>query len=164
MKVPIFNDIWDEILSKKIIQKNKQYGNSLQEPALTFNKIDDIQLLINIRLDDKLKRMEMLDDTDEKYWSEIQEIIAYMMWKLYLKEEADKKERIQKMMDDAQDAYDKAAAKEMEAECEYEPEGWDTDSDRQPGDEEQSSEDTGEDDDDRGYLRFLGLRRLPDKQ
>lgn len=156
MKVPIFNDIWDEILSKKIIQKNKQYGNSLQEPALTFNKIDDIQLLINIRLDDKLKRMEMLDDTDEKYWSEIQEIIAYMMWKLYLKEEADKKERIQKMMDDAQDAYDKAAAKELEAER--------ANNYRQPGDEEQSSEDTGEDDEDRGYLRFLGLRRLPDKQ
>lgn len=128
MKVPIFNDIWDEILSKKIIQKNKQYGNSLQEPALTFNKIDDIQLLINIRLDDKLKRMEMLDDTDEKYWSEIKEIIAYMMWKLYLKKEAER-----------------------------------ADNYRQPGDEEQSSEDTGEDDDDRGYLRFFGLRRLPDK-
>jgi hypothetical protein len=89
MNVPTFNEIWDEILSKKIIQKNKQYGNSLEEPALTFNKIDDLQLLINIRLDDKLKRMEMLDDTDEKYWSEIKEIIAYLMWKLYVKKEAD---------------------------------------------------------------------------
>lgn len=90
MNVPTFNEIWDEILSKKIIQKHKQYGNSLEDPALTFNKIDDLQLLINIRLDDKLKRMEMLDDTDEKYWSEIKEIIAYMMWKLYLKKEAER--------------------------------------------------------------------------
>jgi hypothetical protein len=129
MNVPTFNEIWDEILSQKIIKKHKQYGNSLEEPALTFNKIDDLQLLINIRLDDKLKRMEMLDDTDDKYWSEIKEIIAYMMWKLYLKKEA---ERF-------------------------------ADSDRQQGDKEQSSEDPGEDYDDRGYLRFLGLRRLPDK-
>lgn len=156
MNVPTFNEIWDEILSKKIIQKNKQYGNSLEDPALTFNKIDDIQLLINIRLDDKLKRMEMLDDTDEKYWSEIREIIAYMMWKLYLKDEADKKERIQKMMDDAQDAYDKAAAKELEAER--------ADNYRQPGDEEQSSETIRKDDDPENFLRFLGLRRLPDKR
>jgi hypothetical protein len=128
MNVPTFNEIWDEILSKKIIQKHKQYGNSLEDPALTFNKIDDLQLLINIRLDDKLKRMEMLDDTDEKYWSEIKEIIAYMMWKLYLKKEAER-----------------------------------ADNNRQQGDEEQGSKDPGEDDDDRGYLRFLGLRRLPDK-
>lgn len=129
MNIPTFNEIWDEILSKKIIQKNKQYGNSLQEPALTFNKIDDIQLLINIRLDDKLKRMELLDDTDEKYWSEIKEIIAYMMWKLYLKKEAER-----------------------------------ADNYRQPGDEEQSSETIRKDDDPENFLRFLGLRRLPDKQ
>lgn len=128
MNVPTFNDIWDRILSKKIIQKHKQYGNSLEEPALTFNKIDDLQLLINIRLDDKLKRMEMLDDSDPKYWSEIEEIIAYLMWKLYMKKEAERFE----------------------------------DYNRQQGDEEQSSEDPGEDDYDRGYLRFLGIRRLSD--
>ena len=91
MNVPTFNEIWDEILSNKIIKKHKQYGNSLEDPALTFNKIDDLQLLINIRLDDKLKRMELLDDTDEKYWSEIKEIIAYLMWKLYLKKEEEKR-------------------------------------------------------------------------
>ena len=144
MNVPTFNEIWDEILSNKIIKKHRQYGNSLEDPALTFNKIDDLQLLINIRLDDKLKRMEMLDDTDEKYWSEIKEIIAYMMWKLYLKKEEERRFKWDKTMDIVWEAED-------------------ADSNRQQGDEEQSSEDSREDDDDRGYLSFLGLRRLPDK-
>lgn len=142
MNVPTFNELWDEILSDKIIKKHKQYGNSLEDPALTFNKIDDIQLLINIRLDDKLKRMEMLDDTDEKYWSEIKEIIAYMMWKLYLKKEEERRFKWDKTMDIVWEAED-------------------ADSDRQQGDEEQSTEDIGEDDIIEGFLRFLGLRRLP---
>jgi len=127
MNVPTFNEIWSRILSKKIIQKNKQYGDSILDPALIFNQYEDNQLLINIRLDDKLSRMSKLNSDDPKYWSEIEEIIAYLMWKLYMKEEAER-----------------------------------ADNYRQQGDEEQSPEDPGEDDDDRGYLRFLGIRRLPD--
>ena len=125
MHVPIFNELWDEILSEKIIKKHKQYGNSLEDPALTFNKIDDLQLLINIRLDDKLKRMELLDDTDEKYWSEIKEIIAYLMWKLYLKKE-EKRFKWDKTMDIVWEAEDAG-------------------NNRQQGDEEQSSKDIGKD-------------------
>ena len=43
--------------------------------------------------------MELLDDTDEKYWSEIKEIIAYMMWKLYLKKEEERRFKWDKKMD-----------------------------------------------------------------
>lgn len=81
-----FNEIWDEILSKKIIKKNKQYGNSIQEPALVFNDIDDVEALIKIRLDDKLARMKSLDATSEKYDSELKEIVAYLMWLLVVRQ------------------------------------------------------------------------------
>ena len=34
LMVPHLTEIWDEILSEKIIKKNKQYGNSVAVPAI----------------------------------------------------------------------------------------------------------------------------------
>ena len=93
MNVPTFNEIWDEILSEKIIKKNKQYGNSIEEPVMVFNHYSVFpQDLIDVRLDDKLSRIRELADDEPKYWSEIKEIIAYLMWKLYIKTEEDRHE------------------------------------------------------------------------
>lgn len=90
MNVPAFNEIWDEILTDKIIKKHRQYGDSLEDPLLVFNGIMNNQLLIDVRLDDKLSRLRMLSNEDPKYWSEIKEVIAYLMWKLVLKEEEER--------------------------------------------------------------------------
>jgi hypothetical protein len=87
MIVEKFNSLWDEILSKKIIRKNKQYGNSIEEPALIFNDIDDPSILIRARIDDKLARLKVLDKDSEKYPSEVKELIAYLMWELVMLDE-----------------------------------------------------------------------------
>jgi hypothetical protein len=92
MNVPAFNEIWSEILGEKIIKKHRQYGDSLEDPILVFNGIMNNQLLIDVRLDDKLSRLRQLDNEDPKYWSEIREIVAYLMWKLVLKEEEEREE------------------------------------------------------------------------
>jgi hypothetical protein len=77
-----------DIIENKIVKKHEQYGSSLEEPALIFNSLtSDRQALINLRIDDKLKRIEQLDPKEDKYWSEIEEIIAYLLWKLKLKKD-----------------------------------------------------------------------------
>lgn len=93
MNVPDFNEVWDEILSEKIIKKHRQYGDSLEDPALIFNGIMNNQLLIDVRLDDKLSRIRTLSNEDPKYWSEIREIVAYLMWKLVLNKQEIRDER-----------------------------------------------------------------------
>lgn len=107
MNVPTFNEIWDEILSEKIIKKNKQYGNSIEEPVMVFNHYSVFpQDLIDVRVDDKLSRIRELADDDPKYWSEIQEIIAYLMWKLYLKKEAERADNYRQQRDTEQSSED----------------------------------------------------------
>lgn len=78
--------IFQNILNEKIIKKNEQYGSSIDDPINIFNNIKDSQLLIDVRLDDKLSRMQSLTSDDPKYWSEIKEIIAYLLWKIVLHE------------------------------------------------------------------------------
>jgi DNA repair ATPase RecN len=71
--------IFNEILIEKILEKNKKYGNSLYEPAMILNRITDPIDLASIRVDDKLKRLGQMDRDDPKYWSEIKEIVAYLL-------------------------------------------------------------------------------------
>lgn len=79
LMIPHINEIWDEILSEKIIKKNRQYGNSVYDIDTIFSKIGDPEELIKIRLDDKLRRLKTLDPNSAKYDSEIKEIIAYLI-------------------------------------------------------------------------------------
>lgn len=79
LMVPHINDIWDEILSEKIIKKNRQYGNSVYDTDTIFSSIGDPEELIKIRLDDKMRRLKTLDPNSDKYDSEIKEIIAYLI-------------------------------------------------------------------------------------
>jgi hypothetical protein len=80
------NKTLDDILAEKIIKKNDQYGSSIDSPLNVFNDLMNPQLLINIRIDDKLSRLRMLVEDDPKYWSEVKEIIAYLLWKIVLHE------------------------------------------------------------------------------
>ena len=79
MMVPDLNEIWDEILSEKIIKKNKQYGNSVYDTDTIFSSVGDPEELIKIRLDDKMRRLKTLDPESPKYDSELMEIVAYLM-------------------------------------------------------------------------------------
>jgi hypothetical protein len=73
------NELWDEILSEKIIKKNRQYGNSVYDTDTIFSDVGDPEELIKIRLDDKMRRLKTLDPDSEKYDSELMEIVAYLM-------------------------------------------------------------------------------------
>lgn len=73
------NELWDEILSEKIIKKNRQYGNSVYDTDTIFSSIGDPEELIKIRLDDKMRRLKTLDKNSDKYDSELKEIIAYII-------------------------------------------------------------------------------------
>jgi len=79
MYVPDINEIWDEILSEKMIKKNRQYGNSVYDEDTIFSGVGDPEELINIRLDDKMRRLKTLDNKSDKYDSELMEIVAYLM-------------------------------------------------------------------------------------
>lgn len=52
-----------EAVKQLLIDKNKKYGNSALRPIGVFSKLDPIEA-INIRLDDKLKRIQN-QSTDE---------------------------------------------------------------------------------------------------
>ena len=93
LMVPHLTEIWDEILSEKIIKKNKQYGNSVYDTDTIFSSIGDPEELIKIRLDDKMRRLKTLDPESPKYDSELMEIIAYLMHLLnWRRNSGDKKE------------------------------------------------------------------------
>lgn len=77
--VPDINELWDEILSEKIIKKNRQYGNSVYDTDTIFSSVGDPEELIKIRLDDKMRRLKTLDTNSDKYDSELKEIIAYII-------------------------------------------------------------------------------------
>jgi hypothetical protein len=79
MFVPDIREIWDEILSEKMIKKNRQYGNSVYDEDTIFSGIGDPEELIKIRLDDKMRRLKTLDPASSKYDSELMEIVAYLM-------------------------------------------------------------------------------------
>lgn len=90
--VPHLNELWDEILSEKIIKKNKQYGNSVYDTDTIFSSVGDPEELIKIRLDDKMRRLKTLDPESPKYDSELMEIIAYIMHLLNWRRNSGKKE------------------------------------------------------------------------
>jgi hypothetical protein len=71
--------IMDEILEEKLVKKNKRYGNSIYSPQMLFNDIGDPEVLISVRLDDKMGRLKLLDKSSDKYDSELKEIIGYLL-------------------------------------------------------------------------------------
>lgn len=71
--------IFNELLIEKILLKNKKYGNSLYAPLCIFNNNDNPEDLILIRVDDKLNRLQQMTRDDPKYWSEVKEIVAYLL-------------------------------------------------------------------------------------
>ena len=79
MMVPDITEIWEKILSEKMIKKNRQYGNSVYDMDTIFSGIGDPEELIKIRLDDKMRRLKTLDPDSDKYDSELMEIVAYLM-------------------------------------------------------------------------------------
>lgn len=79
MYVPDITEIWEQILSEKMIKKNRQYGNSVYDEDTIFSDIGDPEELIKIRLDDKMRRLKTLDPNSDKYDSELMEIVAYIM-------------------------------------------------------------------------------------
>ena len=166
MYVPDINEIWEEILSEKLIKKNRQYGNSVYDEDTTFSNVGDPEELIKIRLDDKMRRLKTLDPLSDKYDSELMEIIAYLMHLLNWRRNSGKYEE-EELKELGQ--YKIQADKEEEIWWEDIPgeelrpvklaTGRNPSSDRQPRDEEQSSRNIREICDD--FLPFLGLRRLP---
>ena len=90
MYVPDITEIWDEILSEKMIKKNRQYGNSVYDEDTIFSNIGDPEELIKIRLDDKMRRLKTLDPASSKYDSELMEIVAYLMHLLNWRRNSDK--------------------------------------------------------------------------
>ena len=140
MMVPDITEIWDEILSKKMIKKNQQYGNSVYDEDAIFSDGSDVEELIKVRLDDKLRRLKTLDPLSEKYDSELMEIVAYLMHLLNYRKNSSK--------------YDRSYT--------YDEVFGDTSSDRQSRNEEQSTEYSRKVFDDK--LCILGLRRLPSGQ
>lgn len=90
MLVPDINEIWEEILSEKIIKKNRQYGNSVYDTDTIFSSVGDPEELIKIRLDDKMRRLKTLDPESPKYDSELMEIIAYIIHLLNWRRNSDR--------------------------------------------------------------------------
>jgi hypothetical protein len=68
-----------EIVTEKLVKKNKKYGDSIYDPQTIFNDIDDPEVLINVRLDDKMGRLKQLDKSSDKYDSELLEIVGYLL-------------------------------------------------------------------------------------
>ena len=129
MYVPDINEIWDEILSEKMIKKNRQYGNSVYDEDTIFSGIGDPEELIKIRLDDKMRRLKTLDPASSKYDSELMEIVAYLMHLLNWRRNSGK--------------YEEEEEEIKHINCRCEPITLATGY-RQPRDTEQSTEDTRE--------------------
>lgn len=70
--------IFDEILEEKLVKKNNKYGDSIYDPQTIFNKLADPEVLISVRIDDKLGRIKLMDPKDPKYTSDLKEIIGYI--------------------------------------------------------------------------------------
>lgn len=71
--------IMDEILEEKLVKKNKKYGDSIYDPQVVFNKLADPEVLIGVRLDDKLGRIKLMSTNDPKYDSDLKEIVGYLL-------------------------------------------------------------------------------------
>jgi len=71
--------IMDEILEEKLVKKNAKYGDSIYSPQVVFNKLADPEVLIGVRLDDKLGRIKLMNIDDPKYDSDLKEIVGYLL-------------------------------------------------------------------------------------
>ena len=147
LMVPHINELWDEILSEKIIKKNRQYGNSVYDTDTIFSSVGDPEELIKIRLDDKMRRLKTLDPESPKYDSELMEIIAYIIHLLNWRRNSGKEEEESRKYWDEQFERRKFQI---------------TDSSGYQGDKKQSTSNIREVCE--RHLSTLGLRRLPGKQ
>lgn len=73
-----------------LLDKNRKYGNSVLEPRQVHSKVDPIEQ-INVRLDDKLKRMESAqgDDLEDAKLDYIGYLILKYVVEKMLEEQAD---------------------------------------------------------------------------
>jgi len=86
-----------EIIETKLVEKNKKYGDSIYDPQNIFNELNDPELLISIRLDDKMGRLNQLDKSSDKYDSELMEIVGYLLLLINYRKHSDDK-RIRKLL------------------------------------------------------------------
>ena len=151
LMIPHINELWDEILSEKIIKKNRQYGNSVYDTDTIFSSVGDPEELIKIRLDDKMRRLKTLDPESPKYDSELMEIVAYLMHLLNWRRNSGKEEESE---------WDPIKA--VEDEIKLASWGGPSDSSGYKGNKKQSTWYIREVCD--RHLQTLGLRRLPGQQ
>jgi hypothetical protein len=72
-------EIMEEIIEEKLVKKNQKYGNSIYDPQTIFNDLTDPEVLISVRLDDKMGRLKQLDRDSDKFDSELKEIVGYLL-------------------------------------------------------------------------------------
>ncbi len=72
-------EIVSEIIQTKLVEKNQKYGDSIYDPQTIFNWVGDPELLISVRLDDKMGRLKQLDRDSDKFDSELMEIVGYLL-------------------------------------------------------------------------------------
>jgi len=72
-------------IEKMLLDKNKQYGNSIMEPLRVFStaKIDE---QIKVRIDDKLSRLMRGNDQMESDTDVIEDLIGYLIMLLHSKQ------------------------------------------------------------------------------
>lgn len=75
-------DVCDEI-KEMLIQKNRGYGDSFLDPVGVFSKCDPVEQL-NVRIDDKLKRIKCGDPNAVVEDTEI-DLIGYLILKQVLR-------------------------------------------------------------------------------
>lgn len=65
-----------------LLRKNREYGNSALEPINVFSSMDAVEQ-INVRIDDKLKRLQTIKKLDEVKVHEDteQDLIGYLVLK-----------------------------------------------------------------------------------
>ena len=75
-----------ENIKQLLVSKNKAYGNSFAEPLRVFSRVDAEEAL-NVRIDDKLKRIMCGQETDKVPEDTELDLIGYLILKRVLRRE-----------------------------------------------------------------------------
>ena len=74
-------------VAKMLIDKNKQYGDSVHKPLRLFSKLDS-EAGIRVRIDDKLSRLARGNDSIESDVDIVDDLIGYLiMLRMMMEEE-----------------------------------------------------------------------------